>query len=661
MSGTDFLIAIEQQMRGDNPVTELQKTASALTEAMGKYKELEKTSANASKALEKSVAGVADVRAKMQSAMDAGDKNAIAKLGSQLMLAQGKQKELAQAATAAASALKAQEAPVTSLANKLKQLQTAEKGAADAAKQLATAEKAGAKASEDAANAAEASEKARLDSLETNAKVGDGLTKLGGPLGSLGGKAKQLTEGWKDLSSKMGSGNAAMLVGAAAAAALVVALVAATAAAVKFAISSANASRDSALMTEAFMAQVGGSKELADSMSKVTKETGIAGDRQKEIIKSLQEANVSASDLPAALKAIATQEAALGDSSGTSKIVEDLKAGKKSVAEMAKEMDSKFGGIAKKRMMGLDQQTETLQRNIAGLFAGINIEAVLAGIQKLVALFDSSTASGKALKSLIEAVFKPLEKSGGIFVKIERFMLGMISQALSVGIAVKKMASFFGFDLGSLEDLPDVATLGKIAIMTLMIPFIPLAIVIGVVVGAFLLLRGAVRGFLVVASALGGAVSAMAESIVGPIKDLPAKFMAIATAAIDGFVSGIKNGIGKVEAVLQVLGAKSGAAMKNAIDAHSPSRMFAEIGGFIPAGMAVGIDDGTDDVNASIGKMIDAPSAVPGVAAAASAAGGGTVTIGSIIINGVDGAANMIDQLAAELERVLFQSGAPTT
>ncbi|MEI9950633.1 MAG: hypothetical protein WDO74_17055 [Pseudomonadota bacterium] len=39
-----------------------------------------------------------------------------------------------------------------------------------------------------------------------------------------------------------------------------------------------------------------------------------------------------------------------------------------------------------KQMLGLDKQSEKLKANIGQLFGGLNIEPVLAGFQKLVAL-----------------------------------------------------------------------------------------------------------------------------------------------------------------------------------------------------------------------------------------------------------------------------------
>ncbi len=623
MSGTDFLIKIAQQVTGDNPVTELQKSEAAVTGAMKKYAELERASLAASKSLERAGASAADAGVKMQKAVAAGDTAGIAKLAPALEKAVAKERELAAAAQKTKSALDAEAAGVTALANNLTKLKSAEAAAV-------TQQRAMADSARDAAKALADTEKARLASLEATAKTGDGLNKLGGPLGRLGNQAKEFTEGWRDLTSKMGTGRAAMLVGAVAVAALAAALIAGGMALAKFVIGLANTRRDTGLTIEALYGAGDAASSIQGSFLGITRSTGIAGERLMAITRDLKAAGVAAGDVPAALKAIAQQESALGDSSGTAKLIESLKDGTKSVSQLGAEMGKQFGDIAAKKAAGLDQQMEILRANIADLFTGANIEGFLRGLQSVVAIFDASTVSGQALKTLFESLGGPLGGVEGIFAGIRRFILGAILAALQLAIAIKKTAKALGFDTSSLSGLVDAADVGAAAFYLLATPIMLVAAgIAAVVVGAKLLastwgllstlgtafVDGFVGGIKLlvtgVTSAATGVYDAITGLVTGAIAVLNgawAKFTSVGTSLISGLVAGIKAGATAVlNAITGVVQGGIDAAVK-LLDIGSPSKVFHEIGGFTAEGFAQGIDDGAPEAERSMADMVEAPT-----------------------------------------------------
>lgn len=95
--------------------------------------------------------------------------------------------------------------------------------------------------------------------------------------------------------------------------------------------------------------------------------------------------------------------------------------------------------------------------------------------------------------------------------------------------------------------------------------------------------------------------------------ELPARFTDFGSMIISGLVNGITNNMGKVKDA--VVNAAGGAIdwFKEKLDIHSPSRVFAELGGFTMAGLAVGLaknEDGPLSQMASTAKRLTAAGAV---------------------------------------------------
>lgn len=144
-----------------------------------------------------------------------------------------------------------------------------------------------------------------------------------------------------------------------------------------------------------------------------------------------------------------------------------------------------------------------------------------------------------------------------------------------------------------------------------------LALVIGAATLAGAVLAGVAALFVAIPVAIfkaGAAVGGAIVELVSWIAGLPARIGALASeflaqattlasSLIDGLVNGITAGAARViEAVKGVAqGAISAAAMTLKIG--SPSKVFAELGGFMAEGMALGIGDGADGVATASSKM----------------------------------------------------------
>lgn len=644
-SGTEFLVDIQNRIQGD-PTSQLDATERSLKAAQDRYKELERNALSASKALEKSGAALAGLEGKAAKAMEAGDADAFWKLAPAIDAARAKQAELTAEANTAKAALSGQATAVSKLADEFVALKKAEDAATKAEQDLKNL-----KQEHEKADKALADEQRR--GLEQIAKTGDGLTKLPGPLGAVGGRAKELTEGWRDLSEQLGQGRAAMLVGAAAVAALVAALVAGAFAVGKWVIGLANARRNQVLTMEAMFQSAEAAKAVQGSFGGITRETGIAGDRLAELAKELHGANVAADEIPAALKAIAQQESALGDSSGTSDLIAKLKSGQKSVAQLGDEMQKQFGDVARRKALGLDQQMEVLKANLADLFGGANIEGFLKGVQRLIGLLDGTSASGKAIKAIFDSFLGPLGGTERIFIAIERFILGALISAMKLAIGIKSIAKALGFDVGGLGEIVDAADLGKVALFTLLIPFAPIMVAIAAVVATVYALINTWNTLSGIATSVASAVTGAWESISSFLSGLD--LGQVGADLITGLADGIKNNAQKViQAITGAVG-DAIAQAKSLLKIASPSKVFEEIGAFTAEGFAGGVDAGAPEVQRSMADMIEPPSPSDAPASVTNESGNrGSITIN---IYGVEKAEDVTGKIEEALSR-FFERGA---
>ncbi|MFK0032984.1 phage tail tape measure protein [Pseudomonas monteilii] len=77
------------------------------------------------------------------------------------------------------------------------------------------------------------------------------------------------------------------------------------------------------------------------------------------------------------------------------------------------------------------------------------------------------------------------------------------------------------------------------------------------------------------------------------LNELPARFSNFGSMIIDGLVNGLTSGLGRVKDSIASLGDSTIGWFKEKLDIHSPSRVFAELGGFTTDGLAMGLADGS--------------------------------------------------------------------
>lgn len=519
-------------------------------------------------------------------------------------------------------------------------------------------------------------------------KFGSALGAVGGPLGTLGQGLVRPIQGFSKLSASIGTARAAAVLGvvgfaalAAAALALAAAFVVATVKVAAWAVGLADANRDAELATEAFNDM---NPALAGlDFAGLSKQTGQSSADLRALAKTLQGAGVTADRMGASLKAAALAETALGKGASQEYVALEQaatdaqkavdEAAKKSGGVVSKELTAKLadaraaadkfaststtklGGVVARQMRGLGAQSHQLESNISDIFSGLKIDSVLAGMSKLVALFDKNTTAGKALQFLFEKVFQPIiDQAENAATVVEAFYLGVLIGATKLYITlkplIKTISDLFGFDDDTFTSLLGIAKDAGVVFAYVMAGVVA---VVGVGLVAALVAAASMFAPLALAvyaagKALGylwDAAKAVYEylantSLTQIASDIVSGFLSVFTAipsmllgyfmqagaavlnyltGIDlsgvgmnimlGMVRGITAGIGAV--VNAVKGAMSSAigAAKSVLGIASPSKVFGEIGGFTTEGYTAAVEDGTQDAQDAMTTMLAVPTA----------------------------------------------------
>ena len=505
-------------------------------------------------------------------------------------------------------------------------------------------------------------------------RLGDTTTKLstfrgalgdvGGPVGELGERLLYPVQAFVDLNEQFGMAAAAStvaVVGITAVVAVLAVLAAAAAAAVGavavLAVKLADTRRSAALASEA-LAQVHPElNAVSGQMSALERTTGQTRAQLEQLAIKLKAAGVSAADLPTALKAAAQAEAALGQG-GADQFIEDLKKGKSTVDEFASNMQTKFGGIVERKMLGIEAQTERLRSNLGALFGSLNIEPVLKGLRTLVSMFDEGTVVARAIKAVFEGIFQPLiDQAQNAAYVVEAFVLGVAIALTKVYIAIKPAIQYitdlFGIDTSGWE-LEDVlanvtkaaeyltygilavvavfavvgAAIGAVVVVVAAVGLAFTAFQVAVVAAVLAVVAGVVwlavqigqafatalqavtDGVVWIVSSLAGLVTGAADAANGMIEYLTGiDLMQIGSDMIAGLANGISAGAGRV--IAAITGVAQGAinTAKSILGIASPSKVFAaEVGEQIPAGQAEGIEAGAPEVQKAVDGLAEVPA-----------------------------------------------------
>ncbi len=322
-----------------------------------------------------------------------------------------------------------------------------------------------------------------------------------------------------------------------------------------------------------------------------------------------------------------------------------MKAGKVSVEKgidaMNKALGKRFGSVAKDQMLNWQVQLLKFKENIAGLFEGVNVKPFLEALQKFLRLFDSSTATGKAMKTMIEGFLNGVFRiAANALPTLEVALKIMIITALRTYIALKPIARLFE-EIG--KNSGGVGEVGS--------KLEALSYIIQGVLEPFRQSIDSARMLFQLYNLVAAGIDALIERFFG----LGEASNAAGAAVGDGFVNGLTEKIGAAVAAASSLGQGALDALRAVLGVASPSRKAHEVGGYTAEGFTGGVEAGSGDAQGALKSM----AALPAPSGGGRRGGGNTY---NVTINGVSGADEMtartfIEMLADELEgRALQQT-----
>lgn len=528
----------------------------------------------------------------------------------------------------------------------------------------------------------------------------DQVKAMGGPLGGLAGRFGSLKE--------LVAGGAIAL-GVAAIAAALVALVAATAAAtvalLSYGVAQANARRSELLRLEGLTKlrswmgiAAGNAGEMQRAIDQVSGSTALGRDKLAQYTDQLYRAGLRGQNLTEALEGAAIKASVMGDAAGSAFAGWAAQVGLAggSVKALADDVRARFGGIAAKQLLDLNVQTAKLRESFARLFDGLRIEGLLKGLYGITSLFSQATASGRALRTMVQVLFQPLVNAvEGATPLVRRFFQGMIIGALTLTKGLLIVRNWFKRTFGASDILAGL-DMTKVALYAGAAAFGTLVLALGVASVLFVGLGVALATFLV--PMLWGAVAAVASFAAGGLMAVaPWLLLAAAVGAffyagfklgqwlgaqdwgamganiVKGVVAGLKRGAAWLKGAMGELADSAMRTFKEKLGIASPSKVFTRFGLAIPQGVEAGIDRGTPRVEAASDRMLDAPS-IPSepapssgqsaLARAPGAAPSVSVSIGDVVVHSAaKDAAGMVGDIRRELEKLLegvaIQMGAP--
>lgn len=465
-----------------------------------------------------------------------------------------------------------------------------------------------------------------------------------GPLGALAGNLDALR-------GALAGGAIAAGIGAivAALALLVGASLAAAAALAKYGIAQADARRSELLRLEGltklrnwYGIAAGNAGELQRAIDRVSGSTALGRDKVAGYAEMLYRMHLRGDNLAAALEGVAIKAAVQGDAQA--KMFAGWAAGAaltgRSVRALSDDVKARLGGIAAQQMLSLDVQAQKMRESFDALFTGLKIERLLEGLNSITSLLSQSTATGRALKAMLEVALQPLIDSAADGAPVmKRFFQGMTIAALQIGIAFLQVRNWFKRTFGASDMLKDLDAT-------------TLALKAGVIaVGLF------VAGLAVVAAAVAGIASAIAApfvlagaavyALVAAGKALVQTFVKtdwgkLGRAIIEGILGALVPGGPRMVAVIKGLGAGAIKAFKQSLGISSPSKVFFEAGMTLPKGAELGVQRQAPSLRKTIETMVRPPR----IGRAAVDLTGGAARMG-----GSEGAAALEQPARSALER----------
>lgn len=425
----------------------------------------------------------------------------------------------------------------------------------------------------------------------------------------------------------------------------------------KFALASADAYRSQALLWQAAgrgsiqtAAAIGGAVDsIASKVALSREEIGSIGTEMAKM-------RLQGNDLSSAMEAIAIAQAVGLDTGPIKAQIQQARALGQSVDAVTKRIRDQYGGIAKAQTLGLSHQMRKLGDDIGALFSDVDIEPFLKELKSLLSIFDSTSESGKAMRTVISDVFTGIFGAGEVGVRgLKRVVQGMILTLFDMAIEAKRATKGLREMAGNVDfqkmadSLKPLGTAAAIA-----------AVGLGLIVAGIV----AVVAWIGVATAV---LLAGTGAIVAGVVAVSVKMVSIGKDFATGLVSGITGGISAVVDAAKRLATGALNAVKSVLQIKSPSRVLMDVGLNTAEGFALGMEDGEQGVSTAASGLAEIPADTLGDASAVGGRQSGPQSAGNtyhVSIYGVKDAdqltdAGMAERFAETLQIVLGVAGLP--
>lgn len=489
-------------------------------------------------------------------------------------------------------------------------------------------------------------------------ELGGVFQQSGGASSTFGGSLSRLGTLLSSPIVLIGAFTAALVASIVAIFAMVAALGTAIVALARYGLAQSEARRSELLrleglvsLREQFGRVTASANDMQAAIDRATDATGIGRSQAEDYARSLTRVGFQGEALAQALEGTALAAQVQGDRGARRFRALAINAALtgQSVRDLADDYRARLGPIARRQMLSLENQSGRLRQSLDRIFSGLRIERFLSAINEVTQLFSQTTVEGRALKSLVEALFQPLfDATEGLGPILRRFFQGMIIASLTLTVAFLRVRNAlreaFGDEtlFGDIDAMSAALLAGQAIVFTLAAAVIVLGLAFGVLVGAAVAVNavfvalstviaiaigGAIGGIRGLISAVASAVDAIITEVTGLVAFLQAiDLEMIAFNMIVGLVNGLRNQGGAVRAAVQGLANTARDSFREALGIGSPSQVFTEFGMNISQGVARGVEAGRSEAEETVSGLIEAPGG-------ATIGGATSVSIGDIVIN----------------------------
>lgn len=221
------------------------------------------------------------------------------------------------------------------------------------------------------------------------------------------------------------------------------------------------------------------------------------------------------------------------------------------------------------------------------------IGLIIVAIIALVAVFVLAYQHSTTFRNIVNAVFNAMRTNVLSAINIIRAVIAVvwpfISRVISTSMAISRavVSAVFNFIRSHITGTASNVRGAVSAMVAFIVSRInAVRAIVGIITGAFNAVVAAIRGRIGAAVA---AVGSIVSGIVGRVSGLAGALAGAGRSAIQGLLNGISSMAGAVIQKARDIASSVAGAIKGALSIHSPSKVMADIGVEIPAGIIVGM------------------------------------------------------------------------